>query len=174
MKFNEYTELSGFPWIKLFMSCSEQDDMDVNIIVRKINRSGQMLEHPNYPMPAPVDKIPNSNVAKFQGPTGILRASHRISQDPRVNDEDPPSYNHRSCEKIVPGTVIGLEIPIWPIGMVFDEGEGIAIVVAGHDLKLPEVLGPHGSDRLVDHNAGRHIIHTGGDKDSFVMLPFIT
>jgi uncharacterized protein len=56
--------------------------------------------------------------------------------------------------------------------MVFAPGEGIMLRVAGHDLCLPEaepmrVLVPE------DENVGTHTIHTGGDFDSSLTMPFI-
>lgn len=155
------------------MSCKEKDDMDVNVMIRKIGVSGELLEHANYPMPVPIGKIPNSNVAKFQGPNGLLRASHRVSILPREHPDEPPRYSHRFYQKIAPGSRVTLEIPIWPIGMVFEQGEGLALVVAGHDLRLPEVLNDDGDGEPSDLNVGRHEIHTGPQCDSFIMIPEI-
>ncbi|KAK9437266.1 hypothetical protein VB005_08252 [Metarhizium brunneum] len=173
MKFSKYTELSGFPWVKLYMSCKEKDDMDVNVIIRKIGVSGELLEHANYPMPVPIDKIPDSNVAKFQGPNGLLRASHRVSILPREHIDEPPRYSHRFYEKVTPGSPVALEIPIWPIGMVFEQGEGLALVIAGHDLRLPEILNDGGDEEPRDSNVGRHEIYTGSQYDSFIIIPEI-
>ncbi|VUC31720.1 unnamed protein product [Clonostachys rosea] len=169
LTFDRYTEVSGLPWIKLFMSCKEKDDMDVHVILRKRNVEGELLSYANYRMPAPIDKVPNVNVAKFQGPDGSLRASHRVSQVEKVDPLEVPAYTHMMRESIPNGTVVGLEIPIWPIGMVFEAGEGLAVVVAGHDLRLPEV----GEAKLLDGNVGQHVVHTGGEFESFLMLPVI-
>jgi hypothetical protein len=79
-------------------------------------------------------------------------------------------YTHRTQEPITPGTIVGVEIPIWPLGMVFGEGEGIAVSIAGHDLKLPEIENWE-SRKLNDWNQGLHTVHTGGENPSFLMLP---
>lgn len=48
-------------------------------------------------------------------------------------------YDHDRREPIPIGTVIPLLIPIWPVGMVFEAGEGLALRVSGRDMSLPEV-----------------------------------
>lgn len=66
-----------------------------------------------------------------------------------------------------------LEIPIWPIGMVFGEGEGICFTIAGHDLKLPELERFGFREELLDKNKGKHKIYSGSIRSSFLMLPVI-
>ena len=153
------------------MSCPDHNDLDVNIQIRKIDRFGNPLDYANYTMPKPIDQVPSVNVAKYKGPTGILRASHRVSREPTYGGSgDYPIYNHETMEPIEPGTVVPLSIPIWPIGMVFDEGEGIMLEVAGHDLVYPETELLI-TDTVQDHNSGKHVVHTGGKYDSYLVIP---
>ncbi|KAH4237127.1 hypothetical protein HBH68_203270 [Parastagonospora nodorum] len=170
--FPTYTELSGLPWAKLYMSCAAHDDLDVHVQIRKIGINGNLLAHNNFPVPVPIHKLNNSNVAKYEGPAGALRASHMVSQEPKKNEDDYPSYTHRVRESITPGKIVALEVPIWPLGMVFGAGEGIAVIIAGHDCRLPELDGLEPTEPL-DMNVGKHVLHTGGDKASFLMLPFL-
>ena len=64
-------------------------------------------------------------------------------------------------------------IPIWPVGMVFEAGEGLMLRVAGHDMCLPEVemMRP---TKPVDENKGAQVVYTGGERDSFLMVPVIS
>lgn len=101
-----------------------------------------------------------------------MRASHMISQEPKKHEDDYPSYTHRVRKPVTPGTTTALEIPIWPLGMVFGAGEGIAIIIAGHDCRLPELDGLEPTSPL-DMNVGKHVVYTGGDQASFLMLPFL-
>jgi hypothetical protein len=140
-------------------------------LIRKTGVNGTLLAHNNYPVPVPIHELANSNVPKYQGPNGVLRASHAISQVPKQHPDDYPVYTHRVREPITPGTVVGVEIPIWPIGMVFGQGEGITVSIAGHDLKLPE-LASWESEELNDENQGLHVVYTGGERASFLMLPY--
>ncbi|KAB2572782.1 putative serine esterase [Lasiodiplodia theobromae] len=167
--FDKYTELAGYPLVKLWMSCAEKDDMDVNVQIRKIGRDGRLLEYLNYPCPVPESEVPDTNVAKFLGPDGMLRASHACTKEYR---DGRPFYTSTRSEPVPPGTIVPLEIPVWPIGMVFEEGEGIMLRVAGHDLRLPEIE----FFRLKepnDKNVGRHVVYTGGKYDSHLILPVI-
>ncbi len=171
MNFDQYTELSGLPWVKLFISCEAHDDMDIHVIIRKTGVNGSLLDWNNYPVPVPVHELPDINICKFQGTNGMLRASHRISQEPKAHEDDYPIITHKKREAIQPGTVVDLEIPIWPLGMVFGAGEGVSLVIAGHDLRLPEM--PNPLDEPADENKGKHIVYTGGQHKSFLVLPYL-
>lgn len=152
------------------MSCAEKDDMDVAVQLRKISSTGEPLVSINYPCPVPDDQVPDVNVAKYLGPQGKLRASHLCTK--QIVD-GRPFYAHDKREPVPAGTVVPLEIPIWPIGMVFAQGEGLLVRVAGHDLGLPEVEMLRLKEPI-DENVGRHVVHTGGKYDSFVELPVIS
>ena len=103
---------------------------------------------------------------------GKLRASHKVSYDPKLSKPNEPYYAHDRQEKIPPGTVIDLEIPVWPTGMVFGTGESLIVRVAGRYLTLPEVLRP--DMPLPDnHNRGKHFIYSSREYDSHILLPII-
>ncbi|KAF5530902.1 cocaine esterase [Fusarium mexicanum] len=178
--FDVATELAGYPKAVLHMSCLDHDDFDVVVQIRKIDNQGRQLSHLNYPCPVPIEEVPDVNTAKTLGPQGFLRASHSVSLHgdggPVVSDdlsrETDVLHSHRVRQPISPGTIVRLEIPIWPIGMVFAAGEGIALKVSGHDMCLPET----DLCRLTepeDENVGRHYVHTGGDYDSHLVIPVI-
>lgn len=147
--------------------------MDVAVQIRKINAQGQPLKHLNYPCPVLEPEVPDLNTAKTLGPQGFLRASHRGTLDRSKSSSDVDLfYSHRFSEKIKPGTKVKLEIPLWPIGMVFAPGEGIMLRVSGHDMCLPEI--PMCKlDEPDDENVGNTTLHTGGEYDSSLTLPFI-
>jgi hypothetical protein len=155
------------------MSCPSHNDFDIVVQIRKISASGEQLESLNWsPMPEPQPQVPNVNVAKYLGPQGMLRASHHVSLRPRANEDELPSYDHRTRKAITPNEVVELLVPIWPIGMVFEEGEGLLLKVSGHDMSYPEIEAmtptePH------DANKGQHIVHTGGKYKSYLVLPRI-
>lgn len=140
-------------------------------MVRKISSSGALLRYANYPVPVPIQDLPDINTCTYLGQCGVLRASHRVSQLPRANVDDPPQYSHRVADPIEPGKRVLLDIPIWPTGMVFDNGEGIAVLVSGHDLAFNDFAPP--PKVPIDENEGMHTIYTGPNVDSFLMLPII-
>ncbi|KAF9872299.1 alpha/beta-hydrolase [Colletotrichum karsti] len=111
--FDDYTELAGYPYVKLFISCDDHDDMDIHIQIRKIGIDGTLLTSLNYPVPVPGEQVDDTNVAKFLGCDGMLRASHRVSRI--KSGHDYPVYGHDKAEKVDAGSIIELDIPLWPI-----------------------------------------------------------
>jgi hypothetical protein len=120
--------------------------MDITMQIRKINAAGKALARLNYPCPVSESDVPDV---------------------PDVNTQ--PNVEQ---SLIAPGTRVRLEIPIWPIGMVFEEGEGILLRVAGHDLCLPESEACWLKEPEYA-NVGRHIMHIRGAFDSSLTIPFI-
>lgn len=64
------------------MSCADLDDMDVYVILRKLDRSGKALLSYNIPFEyqkagTTADMIADENIYKHVGPSGRLRASKR-------------------------------------------------------------------------------------------------
>ncbi|KAH7006810.1 Alpha/Beta hydrolase protein [Ilyonectria destructans] len=178
--FDVDTELAGYPKAILHMSCADHDDMDVAVQIRKIDSSGKQLAHLNYPCPVPMDQLPDVNTVKTLGPQGFLRASHHVSKNGQggpVSSADVSKvtdvlYSHRTRESIPRGKIVRLEIPIWPIGMTFAAGEGIALNISGHDMCLPETELCR-LEEPEDENVGRHRLHTGGEHDSCLIIPVI-
>lgn len=168
--FDAYTELAGYPVARLFMSYEEGPDMDVQVQIRKISKEGKLLVHSNYQCPIPEAEVPNTNIAKFLGPDGKLRASHHVS---KVMHGNNPWYAHDKTQAVRHGEIVQLDIPLWPIGMVFAAGEGIALRVAGHDLRLPE-MEMLTLKEPVDANQGLHHIHTGQSRASQLTLPVVS
>jgi predicted acyl esterase len=57
--------------------------------------------------------------------------------------------------------------------MAFEAGEGLMLRISGHDMSLPETE----ALRLtvpVDENEGLHTVYTGGEYDSYLVIPVIT
>ncbi|KIX02765.1 uncharacterized protein Z518_08707 [Rhinocladiella mackenziei CBS 650.93] len=180
-KFNTYTELIGYSQVKLYMSCADADDMDVYVICRKLDAEGQPLMQVNIPLEAlpagtKADDIPNLNIFKYLGPNGRLRASHReLRADPTLSEEQvamlAPAmawHPHDSEDKIQPGQIVCLDIPLWPSGIIFEAGESIRLEIKGHEVTLPEFPA---LDRAAKNlNRGKHVIHTGPECPSSIVL----
>lgn len=181
-KFDRYTELIGFSKVKLFMSCAGNDDMDVYVVLRKLDQNGQPLLHINIPLrdlPAGTTEkdVPDVNIFKYVGPNGRLRASHRrIEQEPWLSQEQSAMmypadvfHPHDREEKISPGEVVCLEIAIWPGGMIFEAGESVRLEIKGHEVTLPEF--PALDRAPTNLNRGYHVVYSGADYPSSVILP---
>lgn len=180
-KFEAYTELIGYSQVRLYMSCSDNDDMDVYVICRKLDANGKPLMQINIPLEAlpegtTADDVPNLNVFKYVGPNGRLRASHRkLGTDPTLTKEQSDMlapatawHPHDFEEKIPPGQVVCLVIPLWPSGIIFDAGESIRLEIKGHEVTLPEF--PALERATKNLNRGKHIVHTGGKYPSSLTL----
>ncbi|KAK7441072.1 acylase and diesterase protein [Colletotrichum acutatum] len=80
--FEEYTELCSVSKAKVYMSTIGHDDMDVYVVLRKLDKNGKALWHQHIrmedlPKGTTVDDISNENIWRYIGPNGRLRASHR-------------------------------------------------------------------------------------------------
>ena len=116
---------------------------------------------------------------RYIGPNGRLRASHREVVPEKLDglsEEDyrslmGPAYVHHphtSMQSLSKGEILGLEISLWPGGMVFDAGEGLSLEIKGCHPIMPEFAGL--DEKLVNYNVGRHRVHTGGQCPSQLMV----
>jgi uncharacterized protein len=160
--FAEPAELTGHARLRLFMSAEGSDDLDVFVGLQKLDRDGAIVPFPFY--------------AQFDdGPValGWLRASHR-EPDAAHSREHQPVLRHRRLQKIEPGTVVPLDIEIWPSSTRFEAGETLRLVVQGSDInKYPKTSAPVYFRHEDTVNRGIHTIHTGADTDSFLLVPVI-
>lgn len=165
------------------MSCQDLDDMDVYVIIRKLDRAGNALLNYNIPFEhqkpgTTPDMIPDENIYKYVGPSGRLRASKRAAttEEPdmlesRKENQEPTElfFPHDKSEKIPSGEVVELRIPIWAGGIVFDEGESLRLEIKGHDPILPEYPALRKGPKNL--NRGRHVVYTGGKYPSSLIVP---
>ncbi|KAF2851296.1 alpha/beta-hydrolase [Plenodomus tracheiphilus IPT5] len=182
--FEKYTEIIGPSKVKLFMSTDDNDDMDVYVIIRKLDKDGNRLLSLNVPLKeqphgTSFEEVDNLVMYKHYGPSGRLRASKRtVGQDPRLSEEQRDRqvptelwFPFDKEEKVPRGTVVELDIPIWPAGIAFEKGESMRLEVKGHDHDLHEWedMGP----LLENLNKGTHTIHTSEEYPSQILLPLV-
>ena len=136
LKFEKDTRLIGLPKAVLYMSCPDFDDMNVYVILRKLDKDGKPLMHLCFPIEAtPVKSIAEIPEKQRQstnlhmGSVGILRASHRAFDEKKSIHSQFPLNPHEIEEKIKPGEIVKLEIGIWAMGNDFAAGESISVQV---------------------------------------------
>jgi len=93
---------------------------------------------------------------------GILQVSHR-KLDPALSTPYRPYHTHDEEQKLVPGEVVPISVEIWATSMIFEEGHRIRLDVNAHD----------GAHYFAAYNLANNSIYTGGERASYVTLPFI-
>lgn len=148
--------------------------MEIVVQLRKLDSFGKALKEIHFPCPSPEDEAPEAETVKLYGPQGFLRASSTISRDASRTSADGQEvfYTHDQEEKVPQGSIVPLDITLWPMGMVFAPGEGIKLSVAGHFLSAPATPAIQ-LEKVDNENLGYHQVHTGGKYDSSLVLPVI-
>lgn len=172
--FEQQSFLVGCARAVLYMSCTDHDDMDVFVQLRKADRQGNILQHINVPLKdlgVQEPEVESINPLKYLGPTGILRASHR-SIDANLSWSDFPEHDYTKSESIIPGQIVKLDIGLWQAGIAFEPGERIVLKISGHNMVLAEFPPLRGTCRT--GNKGKHNVHLGGEQKSHVLIPMVT
>ena len=99
---------------------------------------------------------------------GWLRVSHR-ELDPELSRPYRPYHRHKQRLYLQPGEVVKVEVEIWPTSMVFKKGHRIRLDIQPRD----GVGSLHYTHYHADYNTRTNTIYSGGDKESFLLLPII-
>jgi predicted acyl esterase len=153
-RFEQPGELIGSMRLKLWVSTSEGDDLDLFVVLRKLDSTGKEIFFSGY------NGYERDGLAK-----GWLRASHR-ELDPSRSRPFRPWHSHTRLQKLRPGEIVPLEIEIWPSATLFEAGSSLQLTIQGHDAARYPAFGHR---TLV--NRGLHTILTGGQHDSCLAVP---
>ncbi len=159
----EDTEITGHMKLRLWVAAATHNDADLFVAIQKIDRNGELVGFHYY---ASYDTGPVA--------LGWLRASHR-ALDTTLSTPEQPIQHHLREEMLTPAEPVPVEIEIWPSSTLFRKGERLRVLVKGSDIYaypnraagLPLAL--HTDTR----NQGEHIIFTGGQYDSHLLVPVI-
>lgn len=151
----EDVEVTG-PLAASFWVSSESEDMDLFLTLRHFDADGQeVLETGQQGSPVPVAK-------------GWLRVSHR-ELDPELTLPYRPYHRHQRRLYLKPDEIVKVDVEIWPTSMVFKKGHRIRLDVGPRD-----GAGSQGYMHYhADYNTGTNTIYSGGDKESYLLLPVI-
>ena len=167
--FGEKTELSGYVKLTLWMAAESAEDMDIFAYYRKVGPDGQ----PICPIvKGAIESGPDG--APFFGPTGWLKASLRKVEEYRTGGMRMFRPFDRP-EMLEPGVPVKLEIAFAPMGMIYYPGEQLQVMITGYPLNPSDAACPLDPDgpQFESCNRGRHIIFTGGEYDSGLIIPVI-
>ena len=164
------TQFVGYPKLHILVEADGNDDIDLFVFLQKLDAGGRQLEQITVPNTGPAMQgltRSGASILNYKGSNGRLRASMR-RLDPAVATDEIPAHSFDRVEKIAPGEIVELESDLFPIGLVLNPGEQLRLIVSGYNL----VGGPMpGVPNVPTCNRGRHIIHTGGDRASYLQVP---
>jgi hypothetical protein len=153
-RLEQAVELIGSMQLKLWVSTSEGDDLDLFVVLRKLDSTGREVFFSGY------NGYENDGLAK-----GWLRASHR-KMDLSRSTPLRPWHTHSRIEKLGSGEIVSLEIEIWPSATLIEAGSTLQLTIRGHDSARYPAFAHR---KLV--NCGLHTIYTGGPYDSSLAVP---
>ena len=153
-RFEEAVELVGSMRLKLWVSTSEGDDLDLFVALAKLDAEGSEVYFSGF------NGYERDGVAK-----GWLRVSHR-ELDPLRSTPLRPWHTHKGARTLHSGEAVSVEIEIWPSATLFETGSTLRVTVQGHDAASYPAFRHR---RLA--NRGRHCIFTGGQYDSRLTVP---
>ena len=151
----ENLEITG-PLAASFWVSSSSEDMDLFLTLRNIDAQGNdIMETGQQGTPVPVAK-------------GWLRVSHR-ELDENLSLPYRPYHKHTRRLFLKPSEIVKVDVEIWPTSMVFKKGRRIRL-----DIQPRDGLGSQGYMHYhADYNTGTNTIYSGGEHDSYLLLPVI-
>lgn len=169
-RFERETVLVGYPKAHLWVEARGADDLDLFVLVQKLDAHGTPLQAFTVPnRTAGVHDVTDhgATILRYKGADGRLRVSAR-NLDADLSTEEVPAHTFDRVKKLSPGEVVDVEIELLPVGLVFHAGEQLRFVVSSRNL-LGTMM--PGIREYVGANAGIHVIHTGGEHASYLQLP---
>lgn len=160
VEFDADIELTGYMNLHLWVEADHANDMDLFVGIEKFDADGERVGFPYCSQ-------------HVDGPValGWLRVSHR-ELDPERSNLAQPYHIHQRELLLSPGEIVPVEIEIWPSSTLFRKGERLRVIIQGQDVHIHDEDHTYIRHKLL-RNAGTHIIHTGGDHPSRLIVPVI-
>jgi predicted acyl esterase len=169
-RFEQETVMVGYPKAHLWVEARGSDDMDLFVLIQKLDRHGTPLQQftvPNHNARLHDVTDHGASILRYKGSDGRLRVSAR-HLDEALSTDDVPAHSFDRVEKLAPGQVVDIQIDLLPMGLVFYPGEQLRFIVSARNL-LGTMM--PGIAEYVGVNSGQHVIHTGGRHASYLQLP---
>lgn len=170
IRFDQKTVMVGYPKAHLWVEAVGADDMDLFILVQKLDTHGNHLQQfvvPNQGALMQDLTERGGSVLRYKGSNGRLRVSAR-HLDQALSTDAVPAHSFDRVEQLLPGEIAEIEIDLSPIGLAFYPGEQLRLVISSKN-DLGAIM--PGTPGYVPENKGQHIIHTGGAHPSYLQLP---
>ncbi len=159
--FEQDMEFTGPIALRLFVS-STTSDMDIFAVVRVFDPQGKECVFVGAH-----EKVPVA--------LGWLRASHR-KLDAAKTQPSRPYHRHDEVQKLTPDQVYEVDVEILPTSMVYPKGYRLVLTLQAQDFVINppgRLLHNHPEDRNPEEFGGISTLHTGGQHDSFLLMPLI-
>lgn len=156
--FREDTELTGYFKLHANIECRGYDNMDLFLWVKKYKADGEYV-------PISCMKEP------YRGAWGYFRGARR-ELDPQWSTDFQPVQAHRRDEPMEEGVVYPVDIEIWPTSRIWHKGEKLRLEITGHFV-ASDWYEDKRMDYRDDNGDGIHVIHTGGQYQSWLQVPSI-
>jgi hypothetical protein len=154
LRLERSVELIGSMRLKVWVGTSEGDDLDLFVVLRKLNFTGKEVLFSGF------NGYERDGLAK-----GWLRASHR-ELDPSRSTPLRPWHSHTRIQKLQSGGIVPVEIEIWPSATLFEAGSTLQLTIQGQDADRYPAFG-----HRTHVNHGLHTIFAGGPYDSCLAVP---
>ncbi|MFH8559456.1 CocE/NonD family hydrolase [Streptomyces sp. NPDC017988] len=155
MSFPQQTEVTGYMVLRLYVEAEGNDDLDLFVNIQKLSTTGEWLPTSVVGQPHP-------------GAWGKLRVSRR-ELDEEKSTPYHPVLTQRREDKLKPGQIVPVDIPIWPTSRIWHAGQKLRVQISGHYIR-EDWFEPLGWDTC---NQGRHVLHTGGEHQAYLTVPVI-
>ena len=163
IRFDKDVELTGYMKLRLWVQAkatgagSPPDDMAVFVAVTKIDVQGRTVP--------------------FEGMAGnhedaVTRGYCRVSRrelDVAESTEYHPVLSGTSHWPLKPNEIVPVEIALYPSSTFFAASESLELIISSDEI-IPSP--PYIKDASI--NRGTHVVHCGGDFDSYLLIPVIT
>ena len=159
--FTEQTQVIGYPSLDLYVEGEGCDDMDLFVQMGKEGPDGKFI---------PWDCKPHNRYFEpFSAWEGRMKASLR-AVDPELSTPHIPVQSFAAPQPLKAGETALVRIAIRPVGLVFEAGETLLLRIGNEQT---DVLA-QGRTLGKANKGGKHIIHTGGEHASALILPVRT
>lgn len=158
VKFDEETEITGYIKLHLNVECRGHDNMDLFPWVKKLDCEGNFI---------PVSCMGED----YRGAWGYFRCSRR-ELDPRWSTDFQPVQAHFKDEPMEQGVIYPVDIEFYPHSRIWHKGETLRLEIAGRFIQTDWYEDAH-MDFQTNNGEGTHVIHTGGEYDSYLQIPYI-
>ena len=144
--------------LHLYVECRGHNNMDLFPWVKKLGQNGEYI---------PVHCMGEN----YRGAWGYFRCSRR-ELDPKWSTDFQPVQAHRKEEPMEPGKIYPVDIEFFPHSRIWHKGETLRVEIQGRFIYTEWFEDDHMVFDL-DNGDGTHVIHTGGEYQSYLQIPFI-